>query len=47
MRHWPRPPIWIPRRTEPRGVVGFEVFLGALRAAFDGGVVFSIHALGE
>lgn len=29
--------------TEPRGVVGFEVVLGALLAALDGGVIFSIH----
>lgn len=33
--------------TEPRGVVGFEVVLGALLAAVDGGVVFSIHGLVE
>ena len=31
------------RRTEPRGVVGFEVVLGALLAAVDGGVISSIH----
>ena len=30
--------------TEPRWLVGFEVVLGALFAAFDGGVFFSIHA---
>ena len=29
--------------TEPRGVVGFEVVLGALLAAVDSGVVTSIH----
>ena len=33
--------------TEPRGVVGFEVVLGALLAAVDGGVFFSIHGVGE
>jgi hypothetical protein len=31
------------RGTEPRGVVGFEVVLGALLAAVDSGVVTSIH----
>jgi hypothetical protein len=35
----PRPP-W---QTKPRGVVGFEEFLGALLAALDGGVVTSIR----
>ena len=33
--------------TEPRGVVGFEVILGALLAALDGGVVTSIHLVVE
>ena len=33
--------------TEPRGVVGFEVVLGVLLAAVDGGVFFSIHGVGE
>lgn len=36
-----------PASTEPRGVVGFEVVLGALLAAVDGGVFFSIHGVGE
>jgi hypothetical protein len=31
------------RETEPRGVVGFEVVLGALLAGLDGGVIISIH----
>ncbi len=31
-------------QTEPRGVVGFEVILGALLAALDGDVRTSIHA---
>lgn len=31
-----------PVTTEPRGVVGFEVVLGALLAALDGGVISSI-----
>ena len=31
------------RVTEPRGVVGFEGFLDALLAAFDSGVITSIH----
>ena len=34
-------------RAEPRGVVGFEVVLGALLAALDRGVSFSIHGGGE
>jgi hypothetical protein len=34
-------------RTEPRGVVDFEVVLGALLAAGDRGEVSSIHLLGE
>lgn len=32
------------RETEARGVVGFEVVLGALRAAGDSGVITSIPA---
>ena len=35
------------RRTEARWVVGFEVVLGALLAALDGGVITSIHGCGE
>lgn len=40
-------PIDIAATTEPRGVVGFEGFLGALLAALDGGVGTSIHGVVE